>query len=105
MFYAESSINFYLNLFYRQKFSKDYFNKMPVPYVLSTNAELSENDASPIVEVYSKQRLKELFKKFKNIRISKHQLLRSEIPFLLRFIPIKLMEKFFGWNYVIHAIK
>ena len=105
MFYAESSINFYLNLFYRCKFLKDSFNTLPVPYVLSTDAELSENDAAPIVEVYSKERLKELFKKFKIIKITQHQLIKNEIPSFLRFIPTKLIEKFFGWNYVIHAIK
>jgi hypothetical protein len=68
------------------------------------NREITGNDARPLVKVYTKRRLRDLFNDFTGIEIVQRQLAPELVPITLRrFLPV--VERLAGWNLIIKARK
>jgi hypothetical protein len=73
--------------------------------VMSRTVERSEIGARPLVKVYTRRRLRELFGDFSRISITKRQLIEGEVPRRLSRIPVRWLGRAMGWNLVIKAHK
>jgi hypothetical protein len=73
--------------------------------IMSETVEITANDAKPLVKVYTRRRLRELFSGFDDISIVKRQLMPVEVPDWLKWIPQDTAEKLMGWNLIIKARK
>jgi hypothetical protein len=71
---------------------------------MSRSVERTGNDARPLVKVYTKARLRGLFKDFGDIQIVQRQISPELVPRRLRrFLPV--IEKLAGWNLIVKARK
>jgi len=73
--------------------------------IMSRYVELSEHGQKPLVKVYTAGRLRRMFAAFEDIQIVKRQLLREELPQGLRWFPLDLAGRLFGWNLILKAQK
>jgi len=72
--------------------------------VMSRSVERTGNDARPLVKVYTKRRLRALFRDFTDIQIVQRQISPELVPRSLRpFLPA--IERLAGWNLIIKARK
>ena len=72
--------------------------------IMSRTVERTGNDARPLVKVYTKARLRELFKEFGDVRIVQRQIAPELIPRgLKRFMDV--IERLAGWNLIVKATK
>ena len=75
---------------------------------MSRVIEFSDHDARPLVKVYSRKEVRELFKMFKDVRVEVDQLMRAELRFFSPLITdavFKKLSKRIGWNVIVTAIK
>jgi len=75
---------------------------------MSLVIEFSDHDARPLVKVYSRKEVRELFGMFKDVRVEVEQLMRSELRFLSPLVTDMVFEKLrktIGWNVVVTAHK
>jgi hypothetical protein len=76
--------------------------------IMSRVIEFSDHDARPLVKVYSRRQMRELFGMFRDVRVEVEQLMRSELRFLSPLVTDAVFEKLrrtIGWNVVVTAIK
>jgi hypothetical protein len=73
--------------------------------VMSRTVERSEIGARPLVKVYTRRRLRRLFRDFERISITKRQLVPAEVPRILSRVPARVLGRFMGWNLIIKAYK
>lgn len=106
MVYAENSYHYWKNLVKNEWFRKDLHSDYSIGEIMSRTVEITENDAKPLVKVYSAKELRNLFNRFSNIKIHKRQLLREELPAWLQKLPVeKLLGRVMGWNLILQATK
>ena len=75
---------------------------------MSRVIEFSDHDARPLVKVYSRKQVRELFGMFKDVRVEVEQLMRDELRFLSQLITDAVFEKLrkrIGWNVIVTAKK
>jgi SAM-dependent methyltransferase len=73
--------------------------------IMSRSVEMTANDARPLVKVYTKRRLRQLFHRFMDITIVQRQLTAPELPSLARWIPLSVAGRVVGWNLILKATK
>ena len=73
--------------------------------IMSRTAELSTSGARPLVKVYTSRQVRDLFKNFSNVNIYRRQMVASEVPKWLRFVPLTQLERLIGWNLIVKAVK
>src|SRR5262249_51816726 len=74
--------------------------------IMSRTVERSDNAAAhPLVKVYTKERLRQLFEGFVDIEIVQRQMVADEVPRLLVWMPRHALGKFMGWNLILKARK
>ncbi len=105
MMYAEDSLHYWLKLVWQLGLDKKTLLGWSMHEIMSGSVELTTNDAKPLVKVYSRRRLRELFKGFDDVSIVKRQLMASELPEWLKWVPLATAERLMGWNLVIKAHK
>jgi ubiquinone/menaquinone biosynthesis C-methylase UbiE len=105
MVYAENSLHYWLNLVTVLGLRQHLLDSMSIGEIMSRHVEITENDARPLVKVYTKRRLWKLFARFDRISIVQRQMVRAEVPPLLNWIPLPMMGQLMGWNLVIKAYK
>lgn len=105
MVYAETSLHYWVELVWKLGVRQQMLEGYSMGEVLSRHVEISENGAKPLVKVYSKGQLRDLFKLFSHIKIYQRQLIQEEIPHKLQWIPLDVAGKMMGWNYIIKASK
>ncbi len=105
MVYAQNSMNFWLNIFFWYGIRRGEILNHSVNEIMSREVEVSSTGATPLVKVYTGARLRRMFSRFETIKVSKHQLVQSEVPKIIRIIPLRLLERFLGWNLVVKATK
>lgn len=105
MVYAQNSLNFWLNIFFWYGLRRGELIDHSVNEIMSREVEVSSTGATPLVKVYTGARLRKMFKKFGKINIVKRQMVRSEVPKILRFVPLRLLERVLGWNLIVRATK
>jgi len=105
MMYAEHSIHYWRELVGALGLERDMLKNHSMGEIMSRYVEISQNDARPLVKVYTAARLKRLFEGFENRAVHKRQLTASEIPGAFAWLPIGVTERLMGWNVVIKARK
>lgn len=105
MVYAENSVHYWRNLVGWIGLSQGKIFNHSIGHIMSESVEISENDARPLVKVYTARRLRQMFSRFSNIDVQKCQLTAPEVPAILKFLPLSTAGKLMGWNLVIKAHK
>jgi hypothetical protein len=72
---------------------------------MSRSVEISQNDARPLVKVYTAARLRKLFDRFERRVVHQRQLVATELPAWLKWMPVDLAGRLMGWNVIIKATK
>ena len=105
MLYAEHSWHYWYRLVWEQGVKHDLLTTWSIGEIMSRRVEITENDARPLVKVYTAKRLERMFSEFEKREFCKRQLITSELPEGLRWVPLGPAEKLVGWNIIIKAIK
>lgn len=105
MVYAENSLYYWRNLVGWQGLKKGALMTNSIGHVMSCSVEMSDNDARPLVKVYTKSRIRKMFKNFNNIEICQRQLVSEEVPRGLGWVPLSWLGQLMGWNLIIKAHK
>ena len=107
MMYAEDSLHYWLKLMWRMGLDEKRLLRQSMHDIMSETVEITENDAKPLVKVYTRRRLHELFARFgfEDISIVKRQLMEAELPEWLTWMPLGTAERLMGWNLIIKAKK
>jgi glycosyltransferase involved in cell wall biosynthesis/SAM-dependent methyltransferase len=105
MMYAEHSIHYWRELVWRLGLERDMLKHYSMGEILSRSVEISQNDARPLVKVYTAARLKKLFEGFEHRVVYKRQLMKHELPGWLRWMPLDLAGRLMGWNVIIKATR
>ncbi len=105
MVYAENSLHYWRNLVTVLGLRQHLLDSFSISEIMSRNVEITENDARPLVKVYTKTRLRNLFGKFVRKSIVQRQMVFAEVPPFLRWIPLPVIGKLMGWNLIIKAYK
>ena len=105
MVYAENSYHYWMVQFYKLGIMNDMLDKWSMGEIMSRNVEITENDARPLVKVYTKKRLANLFNQFENISIVQQQFTKGELPKAIKWASPNLMGRYLGWNLIIKANK
>jgi glycosyltransferase involved in cell wall biosynthesis/ubiquinone/menaquinone biosynthesis C-methylase UbiE len=105
MFYAEGSLNYWRNVVLVQGLRNTFLDRYSIGEVMSRTVEMSEIGARPLVKVYTRRRLRAMFRAFEDVGIAKRQLIRAELPRLFARMPLGLAGRMVGWNLVIKARK
>jgi glycosyltransferase involved in cell wall biosynthesis/ubiquinone/menaquinone biosynthesis C-methylase UbiE len=106
MVYAETSLHYWRNLVWEIGLKEGKLNEQSMGDIMSAVVERSDNAAArPLVKVYTKPRLRALFKRFTDIEVIRRQMVHSEVPKLLSRVPVAELGKIMGWNLIIKASK
>jgi glycosyltransferase involved in cell wall biosynthesis/ubiquinone/menaquinone biosynthesis C-methylase UbiE len=105
MMYAEHSLHYWRELVWRLGLERGMLKHHSMGDIMSRHVEISQNDARPLVKVYTASRLKRLFDRFEPRVVYKRQLIASELPGWLTWMPVGLAGRLMGWNVVIKATK
>lgn len=109
MLYYRQSVNYWCEMILRRGILGGELLRGRSPQeIMGRWVEYSENDARPLVKVYSRKEARVLFQDFSDVDVQVEQLSRSEFHFLGRFIPERLfglLRKRLGWNLIITARK
>ena len=105
MVYAENSLHYWRVIFGRIGLQQHELGTSSMGEIMSRHVEISEHGSKPLVKVYTAKRLRQMFRDFEDIRICKRQLLREELPPRLKWMPLGLAGRLFGWNLIVKARK
>ncbi|MGE3166284.1 MAG: methyltransferase domain-containing protein [Planctomycetota bacterium] len=105
MVYAENSLHYWRNLFYDLGFKAGELTEASMGEIMSRHVEISQGDQKPLVKVYTRARLRALLQRFEDVRIVQRQLLPSERPRGLRWLPADRLAPVLGWNLIAKARK
>jgi glycosyltransferase involved in cell wall biosynthesis/ubiquinone/menaquinone biosynthesis C-methylase UbiE len=105
MVYAENSLHYWGKLVYGMGLRQSLLERSSMGAIMSKHVELSATGTKPLVKVYTKRRLKALFREFTDLTVVKRQLTRPELPQRLRWFPLGLAGRLGGWNLIIKARK
>lgn len=105
MVYAENSLHYWRELFYRIGHYGGEMNSASMGEIMSRHVEITTHGAKPLVKVYTGPRLRQMFSEFEKVRIYKRQLTASEKPRWLGWLPLELAQRLMGWNLILKAQK
>lgn len=105
MMYAENSWHYWGRLVGELGLRNDMLKKYSMGEIMSRSVEITQNDARPLVKVYTARRLRALFEGFTDRTVYKRQLMAAEVPDGLKWIPLDLAGRLMGWNVIIKATK
>lgn len=105
MVYAENSLHYWRNLFYTIGVENGKLGSVSMGDIMSESVEISEHGSKPLVKVYTKERLNNMFHRFTDRQIFQRQMVPEERPHMLRWVPMSVMERLAGWNLIIKANK
>ncbi len=105
MVYAENSLHYWRGLVLELGLKQHLLESFSMGEIMSRHVEITENDARPLVKVYTRQRLGKLFARFERSSIVQRQMVAAEVPRRLCWVPLPLLGKIMGWNLIIKAHK
>jgi len=109
MLYHRSSVTYWLNIIVRYGIlNAELVRGLSPEEIMSRHVELSDYDSRPLVKVYSRREVRELFSMFGKVDVQIEQLTRGDFHFLGRFIPdasLRNLSRRVGWNLIIFARK
>jgi ubiquinone/menaquinone biosynthesis C-methylase UbiE len=109
MLYHRNSLNYWLEIVLRRGvLGLEFLRGRSSEEIMSRVIEFSDSNALPLVKVYSRKEVRELFGMFKDVRVDVEQLLRSELRILSPLVSDSMFDrlcKSIGWNVIITAKK
>jgi SAM-dependent methyltransferase len=109
MLYHRNSLNYWLEIVLRRGvLGLEFLRGRSAEDIMSRVIEFSDHDARPLVKVYSRREMRELFGMFADVRVDVEQLLRNELRFLSPLVSEKMfgkLRKKIGWNVIVTAKK
>ena len=109
MLYYRDSLNYWLEIVLRRGIlGADFLRGRSAEDIMSRVVEHSENEARPLVKVYSTKQTRDLFSQFAEVKIEVEQLMREELRFLSPLVSNSLFERLrkrIGWNIIATAKK
>ena len=105
MVYAENSWHYWVQIVLRRGVIGGLLRCHSVGEIMSRHVEFTETGSRPLVKVYSRTRLRQMFARFDNVQIVKRQMTAAEIPLSLRWIPLNFAAQLLGWNLIVKATK
>jgi glycosyltransferase involved in cell wall biosynthesis/ubiquinone/menaquinone biosynthesis C-methylase UbiE len=105
MVYAENSLHYWGRLVWGMGLNGGQLAQGSMGDLMSRSVEITENDARPLVKVYTRRRLRRMFGAFREVRIVQRQLTAPELPGWLRWMPLGLAGRLMGWNLIVKATK
>jgi SAM-dependent methyltransferase len=109
MLYHRNSLNYWLEIVLRRGvLGFEFLRGRSAEEIMSRVIEFSDHGARPLVKVYSRKQVRELFGMFNDVRVDVEQLMRSELRFLSALVSEGMFEKLsrkIGWNVIITARK
>jgi len=105
MVYAENSLHYWRQLVVNLGFKQGILDRNSIGELMSQHVELSSHGSKPLVKVYTGARLHRMFSRFADRSIYKRQLIATELPRTLAWMPIGLAGRMMGWNLIIKARK
>ena len=109
MLYHRNSLNYWIEIVLRRGvLGLEFLRGRSAEEIMSRVIEFSDHDARPLVKVYSRREMRELFGMFKDVRVDVEQLLRDELRFLSPLVSEAMfgkLRKKIGWNVIVTAIK
>jgi len=105
MVYAENSWHYWVQTVLRRGVIGGLLRCHSVGEIMSRHVEFTETGSRPLVKVYSRTRLRQMFARFDNVQIVKRQMTAAEIPLFLRWIPLNFAAQLLGWNLIVKATK
>ena len=109
MLYHRNSLNYWIEIVLRRGvLGLEFLRGRSAEDIMSRVIEFSDHDARPLVKVYSRKQVRELFGMFKEVHIEIEQLMRNELRFLSPLVTDAVFEKLrrtIGWNVIVTAIK
>lgn len=105
MVYAENSLHYWRNLVCDLGLKQHLLGTCSMGEIMSRYVEITENNAKPLVKVYTKPRIRKMFNKFNNIHILQRQMVQAEVFRVLRWLPLPWLGQLMGWNLILKARK
>ena len=105
MVYAENSLHYWGQQVFNLGLRHGLLRDRSIGDIMSGHVEMGQTGAKPLVKVYTKTRLRQLFRAFTDVRVYQRQLTLPELPRVLRWCPVHVLERIVGWNLVIKARK
>ena len=106
MVYSENSLHYWRNLVTDIWLEERQLDTLSMGEIMSRSVEKSDNaGARPLVKVYTKKRLRQMFADFEDVQILCRQMIHSEVPPSLARIPVTVLGRLMGWNLVVKARK
>lgn len=109
MLYHRNSLNYWIEIVLRRGvLGLEFVRGRSAEDIMSRVIEFSDHEARPLVKVYSRREVRELFGMFRDVRVEVEQLMRDELRFLSPLITDSMFERLrttIGWNVVVTATK
>ena len=109
MLYHRNSLNYWIEIVLRRGvLGAEFLRGRSAEDIMSRVVEHSEHNARPLVKVYSRREMHELFSMFEEVGVQVDQLSRDELRFLSPIVSDSLLQrlqKSIGWNVIATAIK
>ena len=109
MLYHRNSLNYWIEIVLRRGvLGLEFLRGRSAEDIMSRVIEFSDHEARPLVKVYSRRQVRELFGMFKDVRVDVEQLMRDELRFLSPLVSETMfgkLRKKIGWNVIITAKK
>lgn len=109
MLYHRNSLNYWLEIVLRRGvLGLEFLRGRSAEEIMSRVIEFSDSNARPLVKVYSRKEVRELFGMFKDVRVEVEQLTRSELRIFSPLVSDSLFDRLcqsIGWNVIITAKK
>ena len=104
MVYAEDSLHYWRNLVWNIGLREGQLRKYSMGEIMSRSVERSDNAAAhPLVKVYTRARLRQLFTRFVDTTIAQRQI--EVVPRMLGSLSPERLGTAIGWNLIIKARK
>jgi ubiquinone/menaquinone biosynthesis C-methylase UbiE len=109
MLYHRNSLNYWFEIVLRRGvLGLEFLRGRSAEEIMSRVIEFSDHDARPLVKVYSRKQMRDLFGMFKDVRVDVEQLMRAELRFLSPLVSDSMfgkLRKKIGWNVIVTAKK
>lgn len=109
MLYHRNSWGYWVELMFRHGLLRgELFRGLSPAEIMGKYVEHSETEARPLVKVYSRREVRNLFSRFREVRVEVDQMIRSEIYFVGGLLPdavFDTLRRRIGWNVIVTAIK
>jgi len=109
MLYHRNSLNYWLEIVLRRGvLGLEFLRGRSAEEIMSRVIEFSDHDARPLVKVYSRKEVRELFGMFNDVQVDVEQLLRSELRIFSPLVSDSMFDRLcrsIGWNVIITAKK